>query len=409
MTEAIFFDDGHGELSPLTDLRAAFDVRTGALTTLERHCKAFDLEPVCLMVPKVIEEITRERHAEPRGQAKKPPAVNVLPRSSEPRIFINGRCPMPHDVISTLEPGQALVERGTGDLIACVCEPQEFREYLVEHKSPVPVVGELDAPTLLARPWHVITFRDACIEADLDMLTQSPSTEVPAGVLGIGEMPFVIDTTAAVYPGVTLDVEHGPIVIAEHATVRPGAILVGPVYVGPHATVLERTLVKANTAIGPWSKVAGEVGGTIVQGFSNKAHDGHLGDSYVGEWVNLGAGTTNSNLLNTYGEVIAKATAGSSNERTGRQFLGAIIGDHVKTAICTRLMTGCVLHTGGMFAQTAAVAGTTEPFAWATDAGVKTFRLEKFLEVMAAAMGRRKVTPSEAYVQRVTALRERVS
>lgn len=407
MTDAIFFDDGLGELSPLTDLRAAFDVRTGALTTIERHVKAFDLDPVCLMVPKALEEITRERSALAAGESKKPPAINVLPRSSEPRLFINGRCPLPLDVISTLEPGQAIIERGSGDLVACVCEPQEFKKYLADHEPPVTPVGELDAPALLSRPWHVITFRDECIDADLDMLSQNPTQDLPAGVLGIGERPFTVDPTAAVYPGVTLDMEHGPIVIAEHATIRPGAVLVGPVYVGPHATVLERTLVKANTVLGPWTKVAGEVGGTIFQGYANKSHDGHLGDSYVGEWVNLGAGTTNSNLLNTYGEVIAKATPKSPNERTGRQFLGAVIGDHVKTAICTRLMTGCVLHTGGMFAQTAAVSGTTPAFAWATDAGVRTFRLEKFIEVMAAAMGRRKVKPSEAYLERVSRLQER--
>ncbi|MFT3685650.1 MAG: hypothetical protein QM783_12110 [Phycisphaerales bacterium] len=81
----------------------------------------------------------------------------------------------------------------------------------------------------------------------------------------------------------------------------------GPAYIGSHSTVIERTLVKAHSSIGPWCKVAGEVGGVVFQGFANKAHDGHLGDAFVGEWSNLGAGTTNSNLLNTYGEVTMRS------------------------------------------------------------------------------------------------------
>ena len=90
-----------------------------------------------------------------------------------------------------------------------------------------------------------------------------------------------------------------------------------------------------------------------------------------------------------------------SNEKTGQQFLGAIIGDHVKTAICTRIMTGAVLHSGSMFAQTAAVAGCINGFVWSTDTGRRPFRFEKFLEVAKAAMKRRKMEPSEAMVARL--------
>ena len=104
------------------------------------------------------------------------------------------------------------------------------------------------------------------------------------------------------------------IVIADHAVIRPGATIIGPAYIGEHATVLERALIKAHTAVGPWCKVSGEVGGSIFQAYSNKGHEGHLGDSYVGEWVNLGAATTNSNLLNTYSEVVAKVKASHTGQ-----------------------------------------------------------------------------------------------
>jgi hypothetical protein len=120
--------------------------------------------------------------------------------------------------------------------------------------------------------------------------------------------------------------------------------------------------------------------------------------------VNLGAGTVNSNLLNTYGEITA--VSGGSRHRTGLTFLGTIAGDHVKTAICTRLMTGGIIGTGAMVASSAPPGKETARFAWLTDESAQSYRLNKFLDVMRTAMGRRGVTPSEAYEARVRALAE---
>ncbi|MCA9288993.1 MAG: hypothetical protein KDA05_10440, partial [Phycisphaerales bacterium] len=99
----------------------------------------------------------------------------------------------------------------------------------------------------------------------------------------------------------------------------------------------------------------------------------------------------------TYGEVTMRAEADGPRLRTGMQFLGAIVGDHVKTAIGTRIMTGAVLHTGCMFAQTAAVAGTVGPFTWATDRGMQPFRFDKFMEIARTVMARRHIEPTDAY------------
>ncbi len=276
-------------------------------------------------------------------------------------------------------------------------------------------IAELPAPALLSRPWHVKTFRDRCLAADLVlfrmMLSQTdlPGVHVIAGPSRKG-FPItsnqhpVIFPTAKVYPTATFDIEGGPIVVDEHAVIRPHTLIIGPAYIGPHSTVLDKAIIKPGTAIGPYCKVAGEVGGTIFQGFANKAHDGHLGDSFIGEWANLGAGTTNSNLLNTYGEVVARATPNGSNERTGEQFLGCIVGDHVKFAISTRIMTGSIVHTGTMWAASTALSGCVHGFSWVTDAGAKTFRFEKFLEIAQTVMGRRKVTPTSAYIERLRSL-----
>jgi UDP-N-acetylglucosamine diphosphorylase/glucosamine-1-phosphate N-acetyltransferase len=392
----IIFDDGLGQIAPLNDLRPSFDIRTGAMTTLARLRLAMGLRVVALYVPEALAALTREQHTEP---------VNQFPnfRQPDPVLLINGRCVLPIPELDLVSTGKALVEAATGHVIAAKLEQADARAYLE--------TGTLNAArvkhgsfALLSRPWQIRTFRDVAMRVDLDLLGTTNTSEPPRGLMYFGGHRLSIHPSARIYVGVTLDLEHGPIVIDSGAMVRAGAILAGPCYVGPGSTVLEHAFIKAHTAIGPTCKVAGEVGGTIFQGFANKSHEGHLGDSWVGEWANLGAGTTNSNLLNTYGEVLARAAPGGPNERTGETFLGAIIGDHVKTSICTRIMTGAVIHSGAMIAQSAAVNGCVAPFAWCTDEGEKIFRVDKFLEVARTVMGRRKMEPTGAYVDRLTRL-----
>ncbi len=393
MTPFIAYDDGRGVLSPLNDLRATFDIRTGAVTTLERIQSLLGGFAIGLFVPESLAALTRERHAAP---------VNETPPHAA--MVVNGRCPLPPPSVNFLRLGEAIVEEGSGDLVAAHLAPQDAAALLKGETPRYTITETLAAPALMSRPGHVRTFRDACLDVDLGAHSGAPAREMPKGAVCFGQHKLWISPSAKVYPGATIDLENGPVAIEDHAVVRPGAILIGPCSVGPHSTVLERATIRPHTAIGPWCKVNGEVGGVIFQGFANKAHDGYLGDSFVGEWVNLGAGTTISNLLNTYGEVIARASVSTGNERSGQQFLGPIIGDHVKTAICTRLMTGSVIHTGAMIASTAAASGCVPRFAWITDSGQRTYRPEKFAEVMRAAMARRKVEPSAAYSARIAAL-----
>jgi len=387
-------------LSPLTDLRPVFDVRTGALTTLERFTHrariAGKAGPAGLIVPAGAEALARESHALPVNE----------PLRGEVEL-VNGACPLLET--GTLEPGSVVVDAASRLVVHARVSSQRAAAVLAGDYSGIRV-ATVENTALLLRPWHVRTHRDACIDIDLEILLQEPGgISVPPGVTLIGDAPRVrLDPAAKLWPTVVLDAQGGPIVVAAGATVRPGTIVVGPAYIGEHSAVLDRSLIKAQTAIGPWCKVAGEIGGTIFQGFANKSHEGHLGDSWIGEWANLGAGTTNSNLLNTYAEVpcrpLDKQGRPASHERSGQQFLGAIVGDHVKAAICTRIMTGSIIGTGTMFAASTALSGTVPAMSWITDAGVKSFRFEKFIDVARAAMARRKVVPSEAYLSLLRSL-----
>jgi len=396
MIPAVIFDDGKGQLSPLTDLRAAFDIRTGALTTFERLRLSLGVELVALYTPETIGGLAAEDHDV---------TINRLPVRTGRVMVLNGRCPIPPTELREPEPDVAYADPVEGTIVGGLLEHMDAIRVLVGEK-PECAIRTLDGPVLMSRPWHVRSVRDQAIRFDLELIRRSDRFRPPPeGVLVIGSPDdFLLDAEATVYPGVTIDVERGPVSVAGHAVLRPGAVVVGPAAIGPHSSVLEHALVRGNTAIGRRCKVGGEVAGVIFQGFANKAHEGFLGDSWVGEWSNLGAGTTNSNLLNTYSEVIAQATCDGPRERTGETFLGATIGDHVRTAIGTRIMTGAIVHTGAMWAASAAIDGCVGRFAWVTDEGQRTYRLGKFLDVARTVMARRDVEPSDAYLARLTAL-----
>jgi UDP-N-acetylglucosamine diphosphorylase / glucose-1-phosphate thymidylyltransferase / UDP-N-acetylgalactosamine diphosphorylase / glucosamine-1-phosphate N-acetyltransferase / galactosamine-1-phosphate N-acetyltransferase len=402
MLPVYLFDDEMVEVQPLTGLRASFEVRIGPFTVLERL-----LDPALRPEGVLLWGIFCSGGLAPLMRERTGLAINELRSgggSDVPVLVLNGRCAVPDwPRLAGLRPGMAIVEPESDGLVAaCVPEMHVTRVLAGERQGL-----RIEAPekrALLTRPWHARRFRDVAIEEGLAAAIGTGKLKRLKEVRGatmVGEEGVWAAESARVMAGSILDTEGGPIVIADRAVVRPGAIVLGPAYIGPGSTVLERATVRANTVIGPSCKVNGEVIGCTFQGFSNKAHDGFLGDSWVGEWVNLGAGTTNSNLLNTYGEVIARGHPMGTMERTGEQFLGAVIGDHVKTAICTRIMTGAVIHTGAMLASTAAASGCVGPFAWVTDGGSRGYRLEKFVEVMRAAMLRRNATPSAAYLARV--------
>lgn len=405
MSTAIVYDDANAHLGPLTDLRSAFEVRTGALTNIQRLMVVIsgvaERDLAGVFVPEPVAALTRERATLPVND---PAAL-----AGDDVLLVNGRCTLPPDNIADLGMHEAITEPGTGHIIAARVDTRTAASILRNGALPKSIsASEHDEACLLHWAWDVIRYRDAALDIDLAILLQRDTQDLPEGVIAIGEHDLCISPSAAVYPSVILDVESGPIVIDDDATIRPGVTIIGPAYIGPGSTILDKTLIKAHTAIGPVCKVAGEVGGTIIQGYSNKAHDGHLGDSWLGEWVNLGAGTTNSNLLNTYAEVIATLPQGyagaGDRQRTGLQFLGAILGDHVKTAICTRLMTGSMIGTGAMLATTAAPPTSVAPFSWLTDERTQSYRLNKFIEVMEAMMGRRKMKAGEAYRARLAAL-----
>lgn len=401
-TPTILFDDGKGQLSPLNDLRSSFEIRCGALTNAERLVAGLDIDLAGMVVPAPLVELTQESSPVPVNRPLD------LPDDAEV-LLINGRCPLPLDAIAQLRLGEVAVEKSTEDMVAVRLTCAGVKALLTGGNPEMKTV-EIEDVVLMSKPWSWRAFRDRCIAWDLDHLTEHmPKAPTPDGVTELGQLPICVHPSATVAPSVVLNAEDGAIVIDENAVVRPGAIITGPAYIGPGSTVLEHALIKAHTAIGPVCKAAGEVGGTVFQGYANKGHAGHLGDSWIGEWCNLGADTTNSNLLNTYTEITARPSPDAKMEKTGQTFLGVTMGDHAKTAIGTRIMTGAIVGTGVMHAASTPITGTSKAFDWVTDAGTKTYRLGKFVEVAMTVMQRRGVTQSQPYARRLTVLHETVT
>ncbi len=258
------------------------------------------------------------------------------------------------------------------------------RTGLAFDNNPDGEVVEHDSMTL----WSLLDSLPELLKSDLECAGEF---ERCSELRIIGTHRVDVHNSATVYPNVVFDATNGAIRVEENVTIKAGAVITGPCWISQGSTLSEQAVVKANTVIGPVCKIGGEVGGTIFQGYANKVHDGHLGDSIVGEWVNLGAGTTNSNLLNTYGEIIIK-DLNVKRHKTGRSYVGCFIGDHVKTAICTRIMTGTIIGTGAMIASSMPVPSPTSRFAWITDGGVRSYNIEKFVAVAKTVMERRNKT-----------------
>jgi UDP-N-acetylglucosamine diphosphorylase/glucosamine-1-phosphate N-acetyltransferase len=217
-----------------------------------------------------------------------------------------------------------------------------------------------------------------------------PHDPIPAGSLILGPADRIFCREAAVEPGVVFDTRQGAVVLEPGVEVRHGTRLEGPLYAGERCRLLGG-LLRASV-FGPRSVVRGEVSSSVFLGFVNKAHDGFVGHSVLGHWVNLGALTTTSNLKNTYGEVTTEVAG--ERHRTGRQFLGSLVGDHAKTAIGTMLSTGTVIGAGASVFGDGPPPKYVPPLAWGS-AGSERLTEEGFLRIAERVMPRRDVPLTE--------------
>lgn len=240
----------------------------------------------------------------------------------------------------------------------------------------------------LREVWDLVGSLDQQLKDDIPLIGAGLTGAAIENATIIGKNRIYCETGVHIEPFVVLDATDGPILIRRGATIASFTRIVGPCYIGEDSHIVGDAIRACS--IGNVCKVRGEISSTIMLGHSNKGHTGFVGSSYIGRWVNLGAGTTTSNLKNTYGPVQLWTPTGLRD--TELQFLGSMMGDHAKTGIGTMLTTGCVVGAAANIYGGDTTPKYIPPFAWGDHAPYGRFEIDKFIQVAERMMQRRHVT-----------------
>jgi UDP-N-acetylglucosamine diphosphorylase/glucosamine-1-phosphate N-acetyltransferase len=238
----------------------------------------------------------------------------------------------------------------------------------------------------LAGAYDLIAALEQFLFTDTLAALDVPGDAIPAGTIVLGNAEAIALRGAELEPGVVLDARKGAIILERGVQVRSGTRLEGPFWAGAATTLVGGQL--RHVSAGPHCRLHGEISTTVFNGYANKSHDGFIGHSVIGEWVNLGAGTITSNLKNTYGPV--RLDIGEERIETERTNLGSLIGDHAKTAIGTLLPTGAVIGAGANLFGSPRAPKYTAPFAWGGDSAER-IGLEQFIATARRILPRREV------------------
>jgi UDP-N-acetylglucosamine diphosphorylase/glucosamine-1-phosphate N-acetyltransferase len=291
------------------------------------------------------------------------------------------------DAIKNLEEGESLYKNGT---IAASMVHVGKTSFEKEIKYS-------DELLKLSFPWDIFSLNEKALTLDFERICKNRKS-VPLSqsnqLIGPKEKLFIEE--GATVEGSILNTNTGYIYIGKNAEIMEGSVVRGSLALCEHATLKLATKIYGATTIGPYSKVGGEVNNSILLGYSNKGHDGFLGNSVLGEWCNLGADTNNSNLKNNYGKIKCWNYEQKKMIDSDLQFLGLIMGDHSKTGINTMLNTGTVVGVSSNIYGADFPPKFIPSFSWGSAQGFVDFDFDKALEVAERMMGRRKKELSDA-------------
>ena len=371
----ILFDGSErNDLLPLTFTRPVADLRCGILTLREKWERRSGLTTTTLT-----EDYLSEKW----------PVVEA-----DENILINGSiCATDElfEAIRSLENQQVLRapsnDESEGVLIACKTDLSGMEEGAIDQMEEIIFGAEF---THIQYPWDLFQNNAAELERDFDLLTEGrESAPISKTNTLIGNRVF-LEEGASVEASV-LNSTTGAIYLGESASIMEGCVVRGGLALCDHATLKMGAKIYGATTIGPHSKVGGEVNNSILIGYSNKGHDGFLGNSVIGEWCNLGADTNNSNLKNNYAEVKVWNYPAGRFVPTGLQFCGLIMGDHSKSGINTMFNTGTVVGVSANIFGGGFPRNYIPSFSWGGAGGMTDFKLAKAEEVAERVMERRGI------------------
>lgn len=366
MNYILFDGDVRTALLPFTYTRPVADIRIGILTIREKWEKHLGLTTTT-----ITEEYLEEKF----------PMVEM-----EQNILINASFIPTDELVASvknLSENEAIF-KGDDVIAFYTTETQEevdFRVYKhIEFESELLQVKNT---------WDIFSLNDAAIQLDFDLLTKDRTSQpIPEGVNYINKEAIFIEEGASVLFA-TLNASNGPIYIGKDAQIMEGSLIRGPFAICDNSVVKMGAKIYGATTIGPHCTVGGEVNNSVLFGYSNKGHEGYLGNSVLGEWCNIGADTNTSNLKNNYAEVKLWSYDTKRFAKTGLQFCGLMMGDHSKCGINTMFNTGTVVGVS------ANVFGSNFPrnfipsFSWGGAAGFTTYQMDKVAEVATVVMHRK--------------------
>lgn len=303
-------------------------------------------------------------------------------------IFINASyIPVPElvEAVRNLQSGQGIFDDNV--VVAYRAHRNEDIDF---HKlNTIPISGKLFS---IKNTWDIFLHNAWAIAQDFELLTHGlQSQTLSATNTLIGDRSQVFVEEGAIVEGATLNTTDGPIYIGKFAQVMEGSLVRGPFALCDHGVLKMGAKIYGGTTIGPYSKVGGEVSNSVIFGYSNKGHDGFLGNSVLGEWCNLGADTNTSNLKNNYAPVRLWNYKTERFEPTGQQFCGLMMGDHSKCGINTMFNTGTVVGVSANIFGSGFPRNFIPSYSWGGSSGMTTFRTNKAFEVAQAMMGRRNI------------------
>jgi UDP-N-acetylglucosamine diphosphorylase/glucosamine-1-phosphate N-acetyltransferase len=367
----ILFDDySRNHLLPLTFTRPVADIRIGILTIREKWEKLLKAKTSTLTEAYL--------------------AIKYPLKKEKETILINGSVIPDADMvkqIKALSGNESLV--CSEKIIAQRIDVSKL-EYAADLDKVNTTRLERDLPVQkIEYPWEIFSKNGDCLQSDFDLITRRRRSQKPDSsntLIGKGKL-FI--EKGAVVSGATLNTTNGPIYIGKNAEVMEGANIRGPFALCDNATVKMGAKIYGPTTIGPHSKVGGELNNVVIFGYSNKAHDGFLGNSVIGEWCNLGADTNSSNLKNTYDEVKVWNYPNQTFVSTGLQFCGLIMGDHSKCGINTMFNTGTLVGVSANIFGPGFQRNFIPSFSWGGTAGFRPYDLKKAMTVASRVFRRR--------------------
>jgi UDP-N-acetylglucosamine diphosphorylase/glucosamine-1-phosphate N-acetyltransferase len=396
----IYEDAVSNSLSPLTTLRPTFDLLVGIDSLYDKIYRYFNYGNITLHCRDELKSTVKERHPDH--------LVNSINTGSA-CLFINGRAILTKELYTTLsdiESEHNYLFTHQGHVVACYLRSDLLdtmkaalkgtpsSKELIQAFRAKCVTKEIESAMMVNTIWD-------CLNLNQDVIRLDFNYKEVRGIVKGDIDPFAsiknehnvfIDKNAEIEDFVLIDASRGPVYIEENVYIQSHTRLEGPLFIGKDTHILGGRI--RQSSIGESCKVAGEVSNCIFHSHSNKAHSGFIGNSYIGQWVNLGAGTTTSNLKSNYSNITL--TKGDTQIETSQLFLGAIIGDHVKTSIGTLLNTGTIIEVGSVLFDAGFHSKYIPPFSWGSPKSYTRHDQTKLMQTARKMMLRRNIELSDA-------------